>query len=133
MPRYFTREEAEALLPRVEPVLREIQRQRGVVADAEAVLAELQVRASSNGHSHAGEIQQAQADANAALAVIRDAIASLNTEGIEVKDLDMGLIDFLARRHGRPVYLCWRLGEEGIGWWHRLDTGFSGRRPIAEF
>ncbi|MGH2515017.1 MAG: DUF2203 domain-containing protein [Ktedonobacterales bacterium] len=133
MPRYFTREEAEAMLPRVEPVLREIQRLRDTVADGEAVLAELQVRASSNGHSHAGEIQQAQADANVALDAIRNAIASLNALGVEVKDLDSGLIDFLARRKGRPVYLCWRLGEEGIGWWHTLDTGFSGRRPIAEF
>lgn len=111
MPRYFTREEAEAMLPRVEPVLREIQRLRDTVADGEAVLAELQVRASSNGHSHAGEIQQAQADANVALDAIRNAIASLNALGVEVKDLDSGLIDFLARRKGRPVYLCWRLGE----------------------
>lgn len=133
MPTYFTREEAEALLPRVEPLLREIQRLRSSIADAEAVLAELQDRAMSNGHSHAGEIQQAQAESQSALDAIRTAIASINAMGIEVKDLDMGLIDFLARRKGRPVYLCWRLGEEGIGWWHTLDSGFAGRRPIAEF
>lgn len=133
MPKYFTREEAEALLPRVEPILREIQRLRAAIADAEAVLAELQVKAMSNGHSHTGEIQQAQDASNAALEAIRNAIASINTLGVEVKDLDMGLIDFLARRKGRPVYLCWRLGEEGIGWWHTLDSGFSGRRPIEEF
>jgi hypothetical protein len=133
MPTYFTREEAEALLPRVEPILREIQRLRAVTADAETVLAELQARAMSNGHSHAGEIQRAQAETQAALEAIRSAIASIKALGIEVKDLDMGLIDFLAHRKGRPVYLCWRLGEEGIGWWHTLDSGFAGRRPIAEF
>lgn len=133
MPRYFTRDEAEALLPRVEPILLEIQRLRSDIADAEAVLAELQVKAMSNGHSHAGEIQEAQAESQAALESVRAAIASINAMGIEVKDLDMGLIDFLARRKGRPVYLCWRLGEEGIGWWHTLDSGFAGRRPIEEF
>jgi hypothetical protein len=133
MPRYFTREEAETLLPRVEPILRKIQRLRATIADSEAVLAELQVRAMSNGHSHAGEIQHAQAESSAALEAIRDAIASINALGVEVKDLDMGLIDFLARRNGRPVYLCWRLDEEGIGWWHTLDSGFAGRRPISEF
>ncbi|HLZ22207.1 MAG TPA: DUF2203 domain-containing protein [Ktedonobacterales bacterium] len=133
MPRYFTHEEAEAMLPRVEPILREIQRLRAAIADSEAVLAELQVKAMSNGHSHAGEIQHAQTESGAALEAIRDAIASINALDIEVKDLDMGLIDFLAQRHRRPVYLCWRLGEEGIGWWHTLDSGLAGRRPIAEF
>lgn len=133
MPRYFSHDEAEAMLPQVEPILREIQRLRSAIADSEAVLAELQVKAMSNGHAHTGEIRQAQTEESAAVNAIRAAIASINELGIEVKDLDMGLIDFLTQRKERPVYLCWRLGEEGIGWWHTLDSGFSGRRPMAEF
>ena len=49
-----------------------------------------------------------------------------------VRDLDEGICDFRARRGGRDVYLCWRVGEERIGWWHELDAGFRGRRPLDE-
>lgn len=133
MPRYFTREEAEALLPRIEPILRSIQRYRAAIADHEAQVTELQVKARNNGHSHAEELRTARSGVQAALDAIRAGIATINRLGVEVKDLDMGLIDFLAKRHSHDVYLCWRLGEAGIGWWHELDTGFTGRRPIEEF
>jgi hypothetical protein len=49
-----------------------------------------------------------------------------------VKDLDIGLIDFRCYYHGEEVYLCWKLGEPGIAWWHGLEEGYRGRRPIDE-
>ena len=52
--------------------------------------------------------------------------------GCELKDLDRGLIDFPARNGDEPIYLCWKPGEERIDFWHTLDSGFAGRRPIAE-
>ncbi len=52
--------------------------------------------------------------------------------GAIVKDLDMGLLDFPHLRDGREVYLCWRLGEERISWWHEVDAGLSGRQPLDE-
>ena len=50
--------------------------------------------------------------------------------GAQVKDLDSGLVDFPALHHGETVLLCWQLGEDEIAWWHRVDDGFAGRRPL---
>ena len=55
---------------------------------------------------------------------------AIHALGCELKHVDQGLIDFPALREGREVYLCWRLGEPTIGWWHDLDTGFAGRQPL---
>jgi hypothetical protein len=57
-------------------------------------------------------------------------VAELAALGIEVKDYGTGLIDFPAERDGRPVYLCWRLGEPTVQYWHELDAGFAGRQPV---
>jgi hypothetical protein len=62
-----------------------------------------------------------------------DLIGELDTLGVELKDPLSGLLDFRALRGGREVYLCWRLGEEAVDYWHTLDGGFAGRRPMAEF
>ena len=58
--------------------------------------------------------------------------AELGPIGCELKDLDKGLIDFPARMGDEPIYLCWQAGEARIDFWHTLDGGFAGRRPIAE-
>jgi hypothetical protein len=50
--------------------------------------------------------------------------------GCVLKDMDQGLVDFLTRRDGREVYLCWRYGEERVAYWHELQAGFAGRRPL---
>ncbi len=54
----------------------------------------------------------------------------LNDRNILLRDPETGLVDFPADREGREVYLCWRLGEDRVGWWHELDTGFVGRKPL---
>jgi hypothetical protein len=61
------------------------------------------------------------------MARLVDEIAS---HGAQVKDLDTGLIDFPALRHGETVLLCWQLGEDEIAWWHSVEDGFAGRRPL---
>lgn len=102
----FTRAEAEALLPRVRPLLEDLKRRK----------ATYDVRPSP---PVASEIE----------ALLRE-VAEL---GIEVKDLDAGLIDFRTDRSGEEVYLCWRLGEgDRIAWWHTLEGGFPARRPLVE-
>lgn len=103
---HFTRAEAEALLPRVRPLLEDLRRRKAIY-DA---------RPSA---PVAREIET----------LLRE-VADL---GIEVKDLDRGFIDFRAQRGGQEVYLCWRLGEgDAIAWWHPLEGGFAARRPLAE-
>jgi len=57
-------------------------------------------------------------------------VAELTALGIEMKDYAMGLVDFPSERDGRPVYLCWRLGEPSVLYWHEVDAGYSGRHPL---
>jgi hypothetical protein len=57
-------------------------------------------------------------------------LAAVQALGIEVKDIERGLIDFRHQREGRDVYLCWMLGEQDIAWWHPVETGFAGRQPL---
>jgi hypothetical protein len=64
---------------------------------------------------------------------MRATVTQLVEWDIELRDIGTGLIDFPALANGRPIWLCWRLGEpEEIRWWHELDTGFDGRQPLAE-
>lgn len=133
MARYFSRDEAESLLPRIEPLLREIQDLRQELATREQRVAELHVKLMGNGHSQGPEMAELRREMAAMGQAITERISDINALGVLVKDLDSGLVDFLALRAGEEVYLCWRLGEDGIGWWHEIETGFAGRRPIEEY
>lgn len=102
----FTRAEAEALLPRVRPLLEDLKRRKTTY----------DVRPSA---PLAREIE----------ALLRE----LAEVGVEVKDMNAGLVDFRTMRDGEEVYLCWRLGEgDRIGWWHTIEGGFPARRPLVE-
>lgn len=59
-------------------------------------------------------------------------VARIDGWGIALRDIDTGLVDFPALVSGRQVWLCWRLGEAEVGWWHGLEDGVAGRRPLAE-
>jgi hypothetical protein len=59
-------------------------------------------------------------------------VARIDAWGITLRDIESGLIDFPALVGGRQIWLCWRLGEDDVAWWHELDTGLAGRRPLAE-
>ena len=88
-------------------------------------------RATGNGHVESEDrVGKARERAEQLVEQLNERLARLNAWGIELKGLDEGLIDFPSEREGRVVYLCWRLGEERIEWWHELDTGFAGRQPL---
>ena len=130
-PRLFTLAEAEEMLPRVVPLLEAIRDARQTMAKSEAALDRMLGPTRSNGHGIPRERVEAERAATMrAMADLRARAAELDELGIELKDPDTGLIDFRARRQGRIVYLCWRLGESGIAWWHELDAGFAGRQPL---
>ena len=130
MAHYFTREEAEALLPQISVVLRNIQESRGKMQQSEEELGALRLQAMENGH----HLHERMMDLQKELARHIQTLQMLNSElkefGCELKDADSGLIDFLSLRNGREIYLCWRLGEERINFWHYLDAGFAGRQPL---
>ena len=130
MAHYFTREEAEALLPQITVVLRKIQERRQAMQQSEEELGMLHIQAMSNGHHLHDGITRLQMQLAEHIQALQALANELNEFGCVLKDPEMGLIDFLSLRDGRPVYLCWHLGEERINYWHYLDAGFTGRQPL---
>ncbi len=130
MAHYFTREEAEALLPQVSGVLLKIQEQHKVMQQSEEELGALHALAMGNGHHLHKRITRLQKELAQHIQAMQELINEVSSFGCELKDPGIGLIDFLSLRNGREVYLCWHLGEERINYWHYLDAGFAGRQPL---
>ncbi len=132
MPRYFSHEQATRLLPEVERLLRLAIHAQLVYKEADEAISDLQQRVQSMGGmvvdvSKTRRLQDARQEGAKHL---REAIESITELGVQVKDLDVGLVDFPTTYHGEDVLLCWRLGENGIGHWHGLSEGVRGRKPI---
>ena len=129
--RHFTPEEANAALEEVRPLVAKLVEHRQAHVAALARQEELEERIRGNG----GGIPPSTL-ADAAEEVEREAreiaktIDRIDEHGAQVKDLDEGLIDFPALREGETVLLCWRLDEDEIGYWHTVEDGFAGRRPL---
>ena len=130
MAHYFTREEAESLLPQVSIVLLQIQDHRKVMQQKEEELGVLHAQAMGNGHHLHIRINKLQKELTEQIQTMQELIDALSSFGCELKDPNIGLIDFLSMRNGREVYLCWHLGEEHINFWHYPDAGFAGRQPL---
>jgi hypothetical protein len=132
MATYFTRAEAEALLPTLDPILRELRDLRTRLALVQEELEALRGKMRGNGHGHQGEHARLRATAATLVANLNERIARITHMGVLVKDLEMGLIDFPAQREGQEILLCWRLDEPRIAWWHTLEGGFGARQPLDE-
>ncbi len=132
MSTYFTREQADALLPWVEPLLREIQALRLAAAELVAQLAAQREKVAGNGHLPHDKQRRLRDDIDGVNERIAERVEQIQARGILVKDLDTGLIDFPTLRDGREVYLCWKLDEDRVRWWHPIETGFAGRQPLDE-
>ncbi len=128
VPRLYTLAEANEALLWIRPVLVDLQKYAADLNTIQKKLAGLPDNAWLNGEAQATLTleQRAQQLANEATVLVQ----RLTAEGVEVKDPATGLIDFRSLRDGQVVYLCWRLGEESIGFWHELDAGFQGRQPL---
>jgi len=98
--------------------------------ESQAKLIALQNQAKGNGHGIDADLARARSGVEQAGIGINEIIERINKMGIEVKDVDMGLVDFRSNINGREAYLCWKLGEEHIAWWHDLDTGYASRQPL---
>ncbi len=130
MPDVFTLEEASALLPRLQEILDEMQQKKALLDSIRSELASMRRAAAGNGHLLEDELTRKQGEAETVGKRLNSLLAELTDMGCELKGLEQGLIDFPAEREGRPVYLCWRLGEEQITFWHEVDSGFAGRQPL---
>lgn len=127
-PVLFSVEEANALLPRLIPMLTELRAQKAELDEARRALAALTPAMQANGHG--AEAVELEHRLRAVAAAITEGVRAIAALGVEVKDLDHGLIDFPCLRAGRIVYLCWHLGEGPIAFWHEIDAGFAGRQPL---
>jgi hypothetical protein len=126
--------EAEALLPILESLLRKaISAKKNVQAiEAEFERVRAHVFASGGAHLDIVALSRRRAEADRLLQQLKDAVAEIQSTGVQVKDLDTGLLDFPCNVDGGTVLLCWRLGESRITHWHGVDEGFAGRKRIDE-
>jgi hypothetical protein len=129
--RYFTVEQANEALREVRPLTEELVEHRRALLELQELQSSLNQRIAGNGGNvEPRELQDVQERLDEEVAGIARCLARIHEAGGLVKDLDAGLVDFPARREGVEVLLCWRLGEEEVGYWHGLEEGFSGRKPL---
>jgi hypothetical protein len=130
MARLFTFAEANALLPRLTREFEMLRQLRSEVSVHRAELRRLETKGKSNGRDVASQIRDGQERLDEIGTRAKAMLDGITALGCEVKDVDQGLVDFPSLRDGRTVYLCWKVGEETIGFWHELSTGFAGRKPL---
>jgi len=134
MPKYFTLSDCERLLPEIERALRDAVFHKSEYEKAHRQLdASLQKIRTAGGallDRSAFLTVRSRRDSNAA--ALKNALERIEQTGALVKDLDIGLIDFLSLYQGREVCLCWKLGEDRIRFWHGTEEGFRGRKPIDD-
>lgn len=127
-PRLFSHEEASALTPVLRPMLRSIQEKKRELDRLRVRLEPYTEAIRINGH--ATEVAGMEFKLRELVDSLRASVIEIQDLGVEVKDLDMGLVDFPALRNGRTVYLCWMVDEPQIDFWHELDAGIAGREPL---
>jgi len=128
--RFYDLDAASARLGEVRPLLEGLRRDRDRVA---ALQAELLAFKGTNGNaSHAEEVGRREREIATTVRHMEGTVHQLDEWDVTLRDIGTGLIDFPALVAGRPIWLCWRLGEEGIGWWHETTEGFASRKPLSE-
>jgi hypothetical protein len=130
--RYFDRKEAEELLPTITPWLEEARGEKQAIEAFKSELAQVASRIMVLGGTSPplADLLRKKTDHDAAAERLVEIVNRIQEIGVLVKDLDVGLIDFPSLLEGEEIYLCWRLGEDHIAFWHGTDEGFSGRKPI---
>jgi hypothetical protein len=128
----FTLSEAQTLLPVLEALLRKAQAAGARAGELEREMQQLSQRIFLAGGMHVNVVQAARrrGQREKALQEARDTLAEIDEIGVQVKDLERGLLDFPCVMEGKTVLLCWKLGEKEIGFWHSTEDGFAGRKPL---
>jgi hypothetical protein len=128
--RYYDLDAANARVVELRPLLEELRADRDAVAEAQR---ELERFRATNGNSHhADELERRQQHIVSLVRRMEAAVRQIDAWGVTLRDIGSGLVDLPALVSGRPVWLCWRLGEGDIAWWHEYDAGYDGRRPLVE-
>src|SRR5215467_7761522 len=132
--RTFTLDEAQQLLPILESLLKQAIDGKGLIEEIDGELQEMAHRIFLNGGTlvRVVAVARRKAEREKAIQRLKDALAEIDATGVQVKDLDIGLLDFPCKVEGQIVLLCWKLGEPAITHWHDTTSGFAGRKPIDE-
>lgn len=129
---FFSYEEAEELLPKVEQMVRSIQDSRKLAMEAEEDINAVRTKVMMSGGmipDHAA-LTRRKLEKDLSLAALEAGLEQFQESGVLLKDLDIGLVDFPCLVDDREVYLCWKIGEPRIEFWHYVEEGFAGRKPV---
>jgi hypothetical protein len=130
-PRYFTLEQANEAVAELLPVVEEMVEHHGRFLAAQGRRAELTEQAGANGGDLTpSDFAEVERELEAEAAGLARCVEEIQSAGALVKDLDRGLLDFPALRDGQEILLCWHLGEDEIEYFHGIDEGFAGRKPL---
>jgi hypothetical protein len=132
--RTFTLEEAQELLPVLESLLRTAIEGKRLIESVDSEFQDTAQKVFLRGGMSLNVLHLARrkAEREKAIQKVKDAMAEIDAIGVQVKDLDIGLLDFPCEVDGQIVLLCWKLGEKAITHWHGVSEGYAGRKPIDE-
>lgn len=131
--RYYTLGEANDALEELRPVAEEMVAQHRELAEAQDHRATLGAQVGTNGGDLTpSDFAEADAELERAASALAASVEQIQAAGVLVKDLERGLLDFPALREGEEILLCWQVGEDEIRYWHGLDEGFAGRKPLSD-
>jgi hypothetical protein len=132
-PRHFTPEQANAALDEVRPLAERMVEHRRELGLLVSRRAELSTTIAGNGGDlDPGELARVEAEIGEQAKGVARCVNEIHGLGAQVKDADEGLVDFPTLRGDEEVLLCWKLGEDEIAYWHSLEDGFAGRRPLSD-
>jgi hypothetical protein len=138
MARFFDLDRANATVPEVRGILELLRDQRGELIKLRDLVLERQSAVEAGTSSRGGddepddELRLIRLRMQGLIDQMQAGVARIDALGITLRDIESGLIDFPALANGRQIWLCWRLGEDEVQWWHELTTGFSDRQPLIE-
>ena len=132
--RTFTLDEAQSLLPVLESLLKRAIEGKQAAEQADEGLSDISRRIYLSGGMRVdpSQVAKLRAEMDGHLLRVRESVAEIDAIGVQVKDLEAGLLDFPYRLDDKVVLLCWRMGETSIEHWHTMESGFSGRQPIDD-
>jgi len=126
MPEYFTIKTANEILPSVIEKFKNLKKEKNEVLKLEHKL-----QSSVSTTNQLEQYVSLKQELNRAITQFYDAITELEDTGVMIKDIDQGLLDFPSKRFDEEIWLCWKEGETEIRFWHEIDSGFNGRKPVT--
>src|ERR671916_3276231 len=140
MAQFFGLDDAADTLPELGGILTRLRDQRAELIRLRDEVLERQEAVEAGGEGGGGasrpedaaELRRMRLRMQGVIDQMQAGVARIDELGITLREIETGLVDFPALVSGRQVWLCWRLGEDGIDWWHELTAGVAGRRPLAE-